>query len=470
MSFLSKLGLRNWFKKTKQPKLTKSIANKSLSLECMEERIVPAVTIFADPAIAHNGGFVLHIVGTAAPDVVTLSLSADGTTLTVTDTVSTGTNTPFGGTNDGTTYTLTFTTAIANTFAGICVELFESSDILNIAGGLDLRNISTGATATNTMQLEFYGRDRNTDEVANTLAFLGNGAVDLTIASKNDDIVYKNWQTIDNKDPASKNAISIASVIATSKFNFFNIADYDSKNNSPRPINITSTGGIGPITFQVDTPNSLTAPAFLNFDTTLNLTTDLRIGHRQSTQVVNITSSATLYDTAPVANDPQISFSSGGGDLFIQTQGSVNLHGIQLNSDLIVSNTGDFTATGDVTANNIDFASGSNQNFQASFDQNVNVINDFTIYSFGSGTSGSSISIGNNANTNTPSETLPPPVNNSYSFNVGGKFIVDPSLTLNITDPNNPFTPLINVTPTNGIYDLNVYSDISKITTSQQQL
>ena len=90
---------------------------------------------------------------------------------------------------------------------------------------------------------------------------------------------------------------------------------------------------------------------------------------------------------------------------------------------------------------------------------------DFTIYSFGSGTSGSSISIGNNAITNTPSETLPF-VSNSYSFNVGGKFIVDPSLSLNITDPNNPFTPLINVTPTNGIYDLNVYSDISKITTS----
>ncbi|RLS99151.1 MAG: hypothetical protein DWI15_00160, partial [Planctomycetota bacterium] len=61
MSFLRNLGLSNWFKKTKQPKLTKSLANKSLSLECMEERIVPAVTIFADPAIAHNGGSVLHI-------------------------------------------------------------------------------------------------------------------------------------------------------------------------------------------------------------------------------------------------------------------------------------------------------------------------------------------------------------------------------------------------------------------------
>ena len=476
MSFLRNLGLSNWFKKTKQPKLTKSLANKSLSLECMEERIVPAVTIFADPAIAHNGGFVLHIIGSAAPDVVTLSLSADGKTLTVTDPSpfdpltglgGTGNGTPFGGTNDGATYTLTFTTAIADTFAGICVELKASSDILNIGGSLDLRNITTGATATNTMQLEFYGFDRNTDEGLNTLAFLGNGAADLTIASKNDDIVYKNWQTIDNQDPASKNAISIASVIGTSKFNFFNIADYDTTNHATRTINITSTGGIGPITFQVDTPNSLTAPAFLNFDTRLNLTTDLRIGHRQSTEVVNITSAASLYDPNFNPNDaPQISFSSGGGDLYIQTQGSVNLHGIQLNnSDLIVSNTGNFTATGNVRANNIDFASGSNQNFQASFDQNVNVINDFTIYSFGSGASGSSISIGNNANTNTPSETFPL-VSNSYSFNVGGKFIVDPSLSLNITDPNNPFTPLINVTPTNGIYDLNVYSDISKITTS----
>jgi hypothetical protein len=142
MSFLSKLGLRNWFKKTKQPKLTKSMANKSLSLECMEERIVPTVTIFSDSTIAHNGGQVLHIVGTPLVDIVTLSLTPDGKTLTVKDAVSTGTGTPFGGTNDGTTYTLTFTTAIADTFAGICVELLGSSDLLNISGGLDLRNIT----------------------------------------------------------------------------------------------------------------------------------------------------------------------------------------------------------------------------------------------------------------------------------------------------------------------------------------
>ena len=309
----------------------------------MEERIVPAVIIFEDFAIAHNGGAVLHIVGSAAIDVVTISLSADGKTLTVTDPslLGTGVGTPFGGTNDGITYTLNFTPAIADTFAGICVELLDSSDILNIAGSLDLRNITNNKNATNTMQLEFYGFDRNTDENFHTLAFLGNGGADLTIASKNDDIVYKNWLTIDNQDPASKNAISIASVIGTSKFNFFNIADYDTTNHATRTINITSTGGIGPITFQVDTPNSLTAPAFLNFDTRLNLTTDLRIGHRQSTEVVNITSAASLYDPNFNPNDaPQISFSSGGGDLYIQTQGSVNLHGFQLNnSDLIVSNT-----------------------------------------------------------------------------------------------------------------------------------
>jgi hypothetical protein len=331
MSFLSKLGLRNWFKKTQQPKLTKSIANKSLSLECMEERIIPAVTISANAALAHNGGQVLHIVGSNAPDVVTLSLSADGQTLTVNDPSlfdaatglgGTGTGTPFNGTNDGNTYTLTFTAAIANSFAGIVVELLDGDDLLNISGGLDLRNITTGNNATNTMQLEFYGWDRFTDEPNNTLAFLGNNGVDLTIASKNDDIVYKNWQTIDNKDAASKNAISIASVIGTSTFNYFNVADYDTKNHIARPINITSTGGnqAGPITFQVDSPNSLTAPVFLNFDTTLNLTTDLRIGYRQSTGIVNITSNASLYDANFNPDDaPQVSFSSGGGDLYIQT-------------------------------------------------------------------------------------------------------------------------------------------------------
>ena len=475
MSFFSKLRLRNWFKKTKQPKLTTSIANKSLSLECMEERIVPAVTISANNTIAHNGGSVLHIVGTPLVDIVTLSLTPDGKTLTVTDTTGgTGAGTPFGGTNDGTIYTLNFTTAIADTFAGICVELLGSSDILNISGGLDLRNITTTKNATNTMQLEFYGFSRNVDEANNTLAFLGNSGVDLTTASKNDDIVYKNWQTIDNKDTTSKNAISIASVIGTSTFNYFKVAAYDTVNHATRTINITSTGGDGPITFQVDTPTSLTAPAFLNFDTKLDLTTDLRIGYRQSTEVVNITSNAILYDPIAV-NDPQISFSSPNaataGNLYIQTQGSVNLNGIDLkNSNLIVSDTGDFTATGDVRANNIDFASGSNQNFQASFDQNVDVKTNFTIYSFGSSSSGSSISIGNNANTNTPSTTRPLPVSDSYSFNVGAKFIVDPSLTLNSANPNvtnpNPFTPLINVIPTNGIYNLNVYSDISKITTS----
>ena len=468
MSFLSILGLRNWFKKTKQPKLTKSMANKSLSLECMEERIVPAVTISANSTLAHNGGQVLHIVGTPLVDIVTLSLTPDGKTLTVKDAVSTGTGTPFGGTNDGTTYTLNFTTAIADTFAGICVELLGSSDLLNISGGLDLRNITTSKLATNTMQLEFYGFSRNVDEANNTLAFLGNSGVDLTTASKNDDIVYKNWQTIDNQDTTSKNAISIASVIGTSPFNYFNVAAYDTVNHATRIINITSTGGSGPITFQVDTPTSLTAPAFLNFDTQLDLTTDLRIGYRQSTEVVNITSNAILYDPIAV-NDPQISFSSPNaataGNLYIQTQGSVNLNGIDLkNSNLIVSDTGDFTATGDVRANNIDFASGSNQNFQASFDQNVTVEDNFIIYSFGSGSSGSSISIGNNANTNTNSSTLPF-VSNSYSFNVGGKFIVDPSLTLNLTN-NNPFVPAINVSPTNGIYNLNVFSDISTVSTS----
>ncbi len=357
--------MRNWFKKTQQPKLTKSIANKSLSLESMEERIVPAVFIFADPTIAHNGGSVLHIVGSGLVDIVTLSLSADGNTLTVTDPslLGTGTGTPFGGTNDGATYTLNFTPAIADTFAGIRVELLGSSDILNIAGGLDLRNITTNKLATNTMQLEFYGFSRNVDEANNTLAFLGNGGVDLTTASKNDCIIYKNWQTIDNQDTASKNAISIASVIPSSAFNYFKVADYDTTTHASRIINITSTGGNGPITFQVDSPSSPITPSLLQFDTQLELNTDLRIGHRQSSEVVNISSNASLYD--PLFFDPndapQISFSSKGvivGDLYIQTQGSVDLRGIQLlNSDLIVSDTGDFTDTGDVSENIFDFAS-----------------------------------------------------------------------------------------------------------------
>ena len=52
MSFLSKLGLRNWFKKTKQPAATRTHLNKQLSIESLETRITPALSTLP----GHGGG------------------------------------------------------------------------------------------------------------------------------------------------------------------------------------------------------------------------------------------------------------------------------------------------------------------------------------------------------------------------------------------------------------------------------
>ena len=78
MSFLSKLGLRNWFKKTKQPAATRTHLNKPLSIESLENRITPAVTAVAGHG---TGGLVLYITTTDLPD--TLRVELTGTVLTV---------------------------------------------------------------------------------------------------------------------------------------------------------------------------------------------------------------------------------------------------------------------------------------------------------------------------------------------------------------------------------------------------
>ena len=90
MSFLSKLGLRNWFKKTKQPAATRTHLNKPLSIESLETRITPVTnplttpipdSIYTEPG---NGqGDVLHIVTSNRVDTLTISLT--GTVLTVTN-------------------------------------------------------------------------------------------------------------------------------------------------------------------------------------------------------------------------------------------------------------------------------------------------------------------------------------------------------------------------------------------------
>jgi hypothetical protein len=52
MSFLSKLGLRNWFKKTKQPAAIRTHLNKPLSIESLENRITPVTNPLAPAQVA----------------------------------------------------------------------------------------------------------------------------------------------------------------------------------------------------------------------------------------------------------------------------------------------------------------------------------------------------------------------------------------------------------------------------------
>ena len=71
MSFLRKLGLRNWFKKTKQPAATRTHLNKPLSIESLENRITPAITL----APGHGGtGQILHITQTDGNDILDINL------------------------------------------------------------------------------------------------------------------------------------------------------------------------------------------------------------------------------------------------------------------------------------------------------------------------------------------------------------------------------------------------------------
>ena len=92
MSFLSKLGLRNWFKKTKQPAATRTHLNRSLSIESLETRITPVTNpLNLNPTSAtisteqgNGGGQVLHIVTTEEDDTLTISLANNILTVTFT--------------------------------------------------------------------------------------------------------------------------------------------------------------------------------------------------------------------------------------------------------------------------------------------------------------------------------------------------------------------------------------------------
>ena len=212
MSFLSKLGLRNWFKKTKQPAATRTHLNKPLSIESLETRITPVTnplttpipdSIYTEPG---NGqGEVIHILTSNRFDTLTISLT--GTVLTVTNSainpltkLSFFNGTAFGQTVNTKTgvYTLDFNNNSTPTFGGILVEMLGSDgDTLNV-NGLDLSSISKFINPGNNCQVEFYGDRISNVNNNNPAVDTGNNNLNLsgTISSIADDIVYQQWNLI----------------------------------------------------------------------------------------------------------------------------------------------------------------------------------------------------------------------------------------------------------------------------------
>jgi len=463
MSFLSKLGLRNWFKKTKQTAAVRAHLNKPLSIESLENRITPSVTAVA----GHGTGLVLYITTTDLPD--TLHVDLTGTILTVSGVIGNGA--PFGGTNKGGVYTLDFSKGGATNFGGIKTEQLLSSDILIVDTGLDFSSIPAQFLPdANNVQVEFYGNKKS--DVNNEFDN-GNNALTLTgiISSQNDDIVYQQWVSITGNSSDGAPTTSIANfstlpLLTLNNYNvkegqYFNIFDYDHRTGSNRPIDING----GPIEFLA------TGSGSIQIDTELQLKTDLRLGNNNSSSIVNIISDAIASQSIPAGgitgiDNPSTSFSSivGTNSLYITTAGSVSVNGINLDGNLRVYNTGKFEASRDlnstgVSVASIDFNEIQNANASANFNKNVDVGSDFKIYSFGAPVgNSSSISIGTNASLYIPDKTTP------YTLTVGGNFVADSSVQLILDRSVFPFTDIpINPIVTNGIYNVNFFADKSLI-------
>jgi hypothetical protein len=459
MSFLSKLGLRNWFKKTKQSAATRTHLNKSLSIESLETRITPTLTTRP----GHGGGDILYITQTNNPD--TLDIDLTGTILTISGPGVDGS--AFGVTTKGTTYTLDFSKNTAKTFAGIWVEQLLSSDTLNVSG-LDFGksnplSADLGPFITNNnITIEFYGNawtDTNNNEGLNTLNFSENNSGISEVSSKNDDIVYQQYNNINNISDAPQYSIANtpnSSLPFKNQYdrqtgNYFNIFNYDQDNDRARPITVR-----GEIAFQA---TSASGSASINFDTEIVLGGDLLLGYNGSGKIdINSNAGLTNRFAPSIATDLTTSFSSPGFNLYIATSGNVSLNGILLGAgDLNIYDTGSFTASRDsnstdVDVNTIVFNGSADANVQANFKKNVDVIGDFSIYNYGSSNGNiSNITIGTNAFNN----ILPP---TPYTLDIGGAFKVEPGVV-----PTQGRFVFNSYPITNGIYNLNIYSDETDI-------
>ena len=495
MSFLSKLGLRNWFKKTKQTAATKTHLNRPLSIESLENRITPVTNPLSIPQIdsiytepGNGQGDVLHIVTSNRVDTLTISLN--GTVLTVTNSainpvtkLSFFNGTAFGQTVNTKTgvYTLDFNNNSAPTFGGILVEMLGADgDTLNV-NGMDLSSISKLINPGNNCQVEFYG-DRISNVNNHNALDTGNNNLNLrgTISSIADDIVYQQWNLITGPSTSIANVNSVG-LSAINQYgyatgNYFNIFDYDHLVPANHIINITG-----------DTSFTVNGNSPIQIDTQLNISSNLLLGYNQGgTSSVGINSNAdlsldpTVGSTNPNDN-PATSFS--GANLYIATTGTVSVNGINNGmldptdpngkttlpiGNLNIYDTGNFTAsrnryiTGsttpkpfaskyDVNANNIIFNSTLNSTVQANFNGNVTVSSDLSIFSYGtSTTAGSSITFGSFAKDHT----------DIYTLKVDGSFTADPTATLTPTTIPFPFNPF---KVTNGIYDINISSDTTTI-------
>jgi len=498
MSFLSKLGLRNWFKKTKQPAATRTHLNRPLSIESLEKRITPVTNPLAPAQVAsiyespgNGNGNVLHIVTTELSDTLDVSLTGNILAVNYSSTSKLNlTGTAFGATVANNKYSLTITAGVGSNFGGILIEMLHGDDTLNV-NSLDFSSLTSNkfVPLTNNLQVEFYGdRIKDTDpsgqnhalnnaEDGNTLNLSG------SIASSNDDIVYQQWQTIGGGTSTSIANISPITLQAANQYstngtgntgNYFHIFDYDQSGigtQTPRVITVT-----GSPAFLVSGNGSI------NIDTTLAIS-DALFGYKTAGQRVDIISNAAQSNIQNVGNynindNPAVSFS--GGNLYIATSGEVSVNGLNLAS-LNVYDTGTFTASRDlydtttnklkplaippnpfsnlfapydvIISGDLVFNSTIGSNLQAKFNGNVQVAGNVNIYSYGTKTAGgSSISFGYSAIDHT----------DPFYLNVSSNFFANSSSILFPNQiPNFNFPAQYN--PTSGIYDLNIYDDATTI-------
>ena len=485
MSFLRKLGLRNWFKKTKQNS-TRTHLNKPLSIESLENRITPVTR----PLIPNPGqnqinlrdgngqGQVLHI--TTSDLVDTLTIGLNGTVLTINNSTTffdpvsktvvpvTFTGGGFGQTVDAktNTYTLDFSDNSAGNFGGILVEMLGADgDTLNVIG-MDLSTISKFINPGNNCQVEFYG-DRISNVNNHSDVDTGNNNLNLsgTISSISDDIVYQQWDLITGPSTSIAN-VSAVGLPAINQYgyatgNYFNIFDYDHLVPANHTIRI-----VGNTSFTINGNSPI------QIDTQLNISSNLLLGYNQGgTSSVGITSNADLSLVPSVGStnpndNPAKSFS--GANLYIATTGTVSVNGIDLTGNLNIYDTGNFTASRDrytsgtinpkptalaydVSAQNIFLNGTLNSTVQANFNGNVTVTSDLNIYSYGSNTSeGSSITFGSFAKD----------YSDIYRLKVDGNFTANPTSKLTPTTIPFSFNPFPVRT---GIYDINIFSDTTTI-------